>query len=365
MGSFLNITASKNKQVTKDAPGMSQEQKKLVELIKKRVTINGLLQILCEFRASPKIGLDYEEFDELMSPMLNYTQPLFTALKDKSNCVNFYEAYIVLVLFCRAADYEERMRLVFDSFDIDSNGALDHKELSQFIDAAIFGLCKICGIPEPSKLKVSKFISDQFVIVDSDGSGFIEYEEYLEWINQSSEIQDFILRYTRVQTIDRARLEYAKHCKYWNDLFMRISVEYFGDRFVEIEILTKILDEELAEHSLLMRKQLYAIMTYDGEQIIRQDVFESIMSIWSSFSANDINNDNQLDLGEIKMLWWLIEGQKPTNSVMEREMRVMDTDGNGQIDRMEWMAYLISPKEPGQTNKGNMNHFDFDLRDNF
>ena len=158
---------------------------------------------------------------------------------------------------------------------------------------------------------------------------------------------------------------YGEYCKYWKDLFIRISVEYFGERFVEIETLTKILDEELADYSLSIRQQLYAIMAYNGEEIIGQNIFENIMSIWSSFSANDINNDNQLDLGEIKMLWWLIEGQKPTNSVMEREMRVMDTDGNGQIDRMEWMAYLISPKEPGQTNKGNMNHFDFDLRDNF
>ena len=111
--------------------------------------------------------------------MLNNTQLLFTALKDNSNCANFYEAFIVMVLFCRTADYEERMRLVFDSFDIDSGGCLDRKELSQFINASIFGLCKICGIPEPSKLNVSKFISAQFVLVDSDGSGNIEYEEYL------------------------------------------------------------------------------------------------------------------------------------------------------------------------------------------
>ena len=106
-----------------------------------------------------------------MSPMLNNPEPLFKVLSDNSNQVNFYEAFIVMVLFCRHAEYEDRLRLVFDSFDIDGGGSMDRRELSQFISAAIFGLSKAIGIPHPSKLAVSRFTSDQFVHVDKDGSG--------------------------------------------------------------------------------------------------------------------------------------------------------------------------------------------------
>ena len=80
-------------------------------------------------------------------------------------------------------------------------GGLDRRELSVFISAAIYGLCKTCGIPAPSKLAVAEFIADQFAIVDADGSGTIDYGEFQTWICESSEIQDFILRYTGCQTI--------------------------------------------------------------------------------------------------------------------------------------------------------------------
>ena len=44
------------------------------------------------------------------------------------------------------------------------------------------------------------------------------------------------------------------------------------------------------------------------------------MSVWSTFTANDINNDNELDVNEIKMMWWLLDGKKPINSKLEREI---------------------------------------------
>ena len=68
------------------------------------------------------------------------------------------------------------------------------------------------------------------------------------------------------------------------------------------------------------------------------------MGVWSTFSANDINNDNELDVNEIKMMWWLLDNKKPINSKLEREIKIMDTDGNGTIDRLEWLSYLCSPQ---------------------
>ena len=47
-------------------------------------------------------------------------------------------------------------------------------------------------------------------------------------------------------------------------------------------------------------------------------------------------------------MWWLIDGKKPVKAKLEREIKLMDTDGNGVIDRLEWLSYLCSPTEPGQ-----------------
>ena len=91
------------------------------------------------------------------------------------------------------------------------------------------------------------------------------------------EIQDFILRYTGVQTIDRARRVYIDYCKYWEDLFMRISVEYFGVRYVEIETLTENLDRELQNVSEEVRQKLYYLISYSGEMVINKDAYMKIM----------------------------------------------------------------------------------------
>lgn len=66
------------------------------------------------------------------------------------------------------------------------------------------------------------------------------------------------------------------------------------------------------------------------------------MRIWCAFSANDINNDNVLDIGEITTLFWLFDGKKPTMEKVHRETEIMDEDGSGTVDRLEWLAYLCS-----------------------
>ena len=48
-------------------------------------------------------------------------------------------------------------------------------------------------------------------------------------------------------------------------------------------------------------------MSYEGNALISLDNFSAIVSPWASFSATDINNDNQLDIMELKTLFWLME----------------------------------------------------------
>ena len=65
----------------------------------------------------------------MMSPMLNNPESFFKTLEDTSHEVNFYEAFIVSVLLCRRMEYEDRLQLVFHSFDLDGSGLLNRREL--------------------------------------------------------------------------------------------------------------------------------------------------------------------------------------------------------------------------------------------
>ena len=113
-----------------------------------------------------------------------------------------------------------------------------------------------------------------------------------------------------------------------------------------------------------MRRRLCYIFDYDGQTIISEPEFLTVMKYWSAFSSNDINNDNRLDLREIKMMIWLVSKAKPTPALIQREMNVMDRDNSNSIDRIEWVSYLTAtPLSVYQL--GNMEYYDFEMRELF
>ena len=52
-------------------------------------------------------------------------------------------------------------------------------------------------------------------------------------------------------------------------------------------------------------------MDYSNKGAINEQEFMTIMKPWASFSATDINNDNELDVQELKTLIWLTDGDEP------------------------------------------------------
>ena len=143
----------------------------------------------------------------------------------------------------------------------------------------------------------------------------------------------------------------------WSDFFAEISVNFCGKRYVEIPKLIQALDEKLQHIDQKTRKKLFFLLDYDGDSIISDVEFFHLMRIWSAFSANDINNDDILDAAEIKTLFWLFDGKKPSREKINRETDIMDEDKSGTVDRLEWLAYLSSAGEGKDKD-----YYDFKLR---
>ena len=157
---------------------------------------------------------------------------------------------------------------------------------------------------------------------------------------------------------------YCKQVENWEKFFKTHGIEYFGDYFMEYDALKIALEAELQHIDLDTRRNLYYVFNTEGQTVIHYEDFMRIMTIWSSFTANDINNDNTLDLRELRMLLWLHMRAKPNRAVLQREIEIMDADMSGTIDRMEWVAYLASPPV-GMFQLGNKNYYDFELREMF
>ena len=128
-------------------------------------------------------------------------------------------------------------------------------------------------------------------------------------------------------------------------------------------MLKQALEAELSkECEPWVRRRLYYIFNYEGQTVISEPDFMRIMRTWATFTANDINNDNVLDIREIQMLIWLHSNAKPTRSILEREMMIMDRDHSRSIDRIEWVSYLCAPAA-SVYQLGNMDYYDFDMRE--
>ena len=147
----------------------------------------------------------------------------------------------------------------------------------------------------------------------------------------------------------------------WDEFFLEISVNFCGTNYVEKDLLTKEMDKKLDFIDEPTRKKLYYLLDYEGDTVISDSSFSSLMKIWACFSANDINNDNELDINEIKTLFWLFDGVKPSKDKIDRETKIMDADGNGTVDRLEWLKYLCS----GGSGGNGKDYYDFRLREMF
>ena len=105
--------------------------------------------------------MDWENFDLLISPVINNPQQLYDFMREGHN-VNIQEVFIALVFFCYRAHYDDRIMLVFNVFDFDCGGTLDRKEASKLVQATIFGLSKLAGLPTPLKSRVTEYIQNTY-----------------------------------------------------------------------------------------------------------------------------------------------------------------------------------------------------------
>lgn len=207
--------------------------------------------------------LDDEEFDDIFSPMLNNTTHFFNFFREGNTC-NFYEIIISLIFFVLGMDYDERIQLIFSLFDVDASGELDKKEMSKLLNLSVYGLAKLAGLPLPPKTCVTDFINFVYLTVDEDKSGVIEYGEFKQYIDENVEVQDFILRYSGVQTYQRANRIFMRENEQWSLFFREVGVEYFGDYFAEYPYLCEALHKKLHYIDENLRRHLCFIFNYEG-----------------------------------------------------------------------------------------------------
>ena len=132
--------------------------------------------------------------------------------------------------------------------------------------------------------------------------------------------------------------------------------------------LKKELKGALKEIAPAIRERLFVILDYDQKGAVSEAEYFNVMRPWASFSATDINNDNELDAGELKTLIWLVDEVEPSEARVQRDLKLIDADGSGTIDRLEYIQYLAAPdtQTPGIGGGGaGRDPLDYNLKNMF
>ena len=115
--------------------------------------------------------------------MLNNPLPVFDFFKEGIN-VSVMEILSSIIIFgAKKADYDDKIKFIFNVFDADGGGTLDRKEASKLLTATIYGFSKLAGLPAPAKMLVAEYVASMFKYIDADGSGQVEYNELKDYVD--------------------------------------------------------------------------------------------------------------------------------------------------------------------------------------
>lgn len=194
--------------------------------------------------------LDYEKFDDIFSCLASDTEPIFYQLKenygknpDKSNkyMVDLFESLAIFALFS-SETYEVKIAFIFRLFDFDVSETIEPSELTMSVQCVVRGLCKMVNLMPPSYTFLENISKTCFQIMDLDHNSHIEFDEYITWISNNDDFQEFLTKYSGTYSYPYAKKKLVELMEKYEEVFKRESSQSFE---IEESVLRKGLDYEL------------------------------------------------------------------------------------------------------------------------
>lgn len=312
--------------------------------------------------------LEFSQFEDVFCPILDDQEPFFLKLQnanDLDGTVDIYETLAAFVIFS-GDKFENKVKFIFELFDFDHSKSLEMPEMVLTLQAASRALCKFVNITPPSMKLLEDLTASIFVAMDLDNSKTVSLAEFLTWIKSNNDLQNFLLKYAGMQTYDHMKKRFNTIFSVIKHLFTMAAGSPFNE-FVEEQALVDYMKKEgqlyvrESDIDFIMKvcRESSAGEQEAGRGIICKKPYEHVMKAWSAFSAADVNNDNSIVHHELHQLLWVYEGQEPSEIRVVNEMKEMDKDKSGYIDRYEWINAFC------QVDKNGKNVFRASLKELF
>lgn len=303
--------------------------------------------------------LNYEEFNEVFIDFFPDNEEFFKLLQNShslTGVIDVYECVASIVMFS-GEEFEEKCRFIFFLFDFNNSQTIEMKELVLSFQSTIRGLCKLVQLPVPSLEDVEEIANKLFEAIDYNKSKTIEFEEFKSWILNSYELQDFLLKYTGTQTFENAKRRFNYFYIKYKAIFNKVSGDVDAQDCDLDSLITVIKKDmnEIDENSIeALSKTLIDTSKEENSIVeaglrIKKEAYCIIMKAWAAFTATDINNDGKLDKNELKFLIYAYDDTIADIFRIEHELKIMDKDNSGQINREEWLNFLST--DPDNSGK--------------
>ena len=303
--------------------------------------------------------LSIEEFDEVFPDFFPDAHTCFELLQNThslAGVIDIYECLAAIVMFS-GEEFEEKLRFIFFLFDFNGSQSIEEKELILSFQSTIRGLCKLVNLPVASLEDIEEIAKKLFTTIDYDKSKSIEFEEFKSWILDNYELQEFLLKYTGTQTFENAKKRFNYNYVKYKSIFSKVAG---GDDVEEVDLdsLISVLKKDTSPEDLNSLESLAKTLTDTTKDIekaenlnniIKKSSYLEIMKAWAAFTATDVNGDANVDKNELKFLIYAYDGTKPDLFRIEHELKIMDKDNSGQINRDEWLNFLST--DPNNSGK--------------
>jgi Ca2+-binding EF-hand superfamily protein len=313
------------------------KQNLVKELKSKKMTdINECVEVINASYAT-KLTLNSEEFEEVFGSLLGNTEEHFIQLENTHNlnaCVDVYESLSVFVILS-GENFNEKLKFIFGLFDFDGSGHIEEKEMVMSLQSVIRGLCKYVNLSPPALKDIEKFSQRIFLDVDLDSSNAIDFEEFQKWVRNNYELQDFLLKFSAIQTHENAMRRTTDFLRKFRELYHQIAnTEDLCPTESFVEQARKnlpYLDEEGRELFLEVLIQCSNEMRrVKDDRYIVNEAYEQVIRAMAAFCATDINSDHQVNREELRYLLYAFEdGDDPDSMRIEFEMKQLDKDKSG------------------------------------